>query len=94
MRVPAALVVLALSWPVWAVGASVGSIAPGGGRAANCPHTSSYLANAGSVYRGGPVAPRRLTQLPPGTTYMAVYRRIDGCDAPLTMVEYRNPRRR
>ena len=26
--------------------------------------------------------------------YMAVYRKIDGCEAPLTMVDYRNPRRR
>ena len=28
------------------------------------------------------------------TTYMAVYRQIGGCEAPLTMVDYRNPKRR
>ncbi|HEY7006398.1 MAG TPA: hypothetical protein VH392_07930 [Sphingomicrobium sp.] len=35
-----------------------------------------------------------LTKLPPARTYMAVDRRIDNCPAPLTMTEYRNPRRR
>ena len=94
MRVPAALVVLAISLPVPALAASVGHIGPAGRPAPNCPRTTSYLADTGSIYRGEPLAPRKLNQLPPGTTYMAVYRRIDGCDAPLTMVEYRSPRRR
>lgn len=35
-----------------------------------------------------------LSRLPPGQIYMAVDRRIDHCPAPLTMTEYRNPRRR
>lgn len=35
-----------------------------------------------------------LSKLPPARTYMAVDRRIDNCPAPLTMTEYRNPRRR
>jgi hypothetical protein len=38
--------------------------------------------------------PRKLTELPPATTYMAVFRHIDGCEVPLTMVEYRNSGRR
>jgi hypothetical protein len=38
--------------------------------------------------------PKKLTELPPATTYMAVYRHIGTCEAPLTMAEYRNPRRR
>jgi hypothetical protein len=38
--------------------------------------------------------PKKLTELPPATTYMAVYRHIGACEAPLTMAEYRNPRRR
>jgi hypothetical protein len=61
---------------------------------ANCPRTTSHLADASGLYRGKPLAPRKLTELPPGTAYMAVYRHIGGCEAPLTMVEYRNPRRR
>ena len=35
-----------------------------------------------------------LSKLPPGQAYMAVDRRIDNCPAPLTMTDYRNPRRR
>jgi hypothetical protein len=35
-----------------------------------------------------------LNKLPPARTFMAVDRRIDNCPAPLTMTEYRNPRRR
>jgi hypothetical protein len=60
----------------------------------NCPHTTSYLADRSGLYQGKPLTPRKLTQLPPATVYMAVFRRIGGCEAPLTMVEYRNPRRR
>ena len=94
MRVPAALVVLALGVPVPALAASIGPIAPGKQANTNCARTGSYLADTSGVYRGAPLAPKKLNQLPPGTTYMAVYRRIGGCEAPLTMVEYRNPRRR
>jgi outer membrane protein assembly factor BamE (lipoprotein component of BamABCDE complex) len=81
---------------VLAASASVATIPlprPGSRVNANCPRTTSYLADTSGIYRGSRLAPRKLNQLPPGTTYMAVYRRIDGCDAPLTMVEYRNPRR-
>ena len=35
-----------------------------------------------------------LNKLPPAQTFMAVDRRINGCSAPLTMIDYRNPRRR
>ena len=94
MRVPAALVVLALGLPAPALAASFGPIAPAEQAKANCPRTTSYLADTSGIYRGAPLAPKKLNQLPPGTTYMAVYRRIGGCEAPLTMVEYRNPRRR
>jgi hypothetical protein len=62
--------------------------------AANCPHTTSYLADQSGLYRGKPLTPRKLTELPPGTAYMAVFRHIGGCEAPLTMVDYRSPRRR
>lgn len=63
-------------------------------RKAQCPRTESYLAEQTGIYRGQPLTPRKLTELPPAVGYMAVYRHIGGCEAPLTMVEYRNPRRR
>ena len=59
-----------------------------------CPKTSSYVAGETGIYRGQPIAPKKLTELPPAKGYMAVYRRVDGCEYPMTMVEYRNPRRR
>ena len=62
--------------------------------ASNCPRTTSYVADQTGVYRNEPLRPRKLTQLPPGTTYMAVYRQIGGCDAPLTMAEFRKAHNR
>ena len=61
---------------------------------AQCPQTTSHLAEQGGLYRGERLAPRKLTELPPATTYMAVFRHIGSCEAPLTMIEYRNPKRR
>jgi len=46
------------------------------------------------TYRGKPLTPKKLNELPPATGYMAVYRHIGGCEVPLTMVEYRSPKRR
>lgn len=57
---------------------------------ARCPNASSHYA----VDQDGPLKPRKLTHLPPATGYMAVYRTIDGCDAPMTTVEYRSGRKR
>jgi hypothetical protein len=59
-----------------------------------CPRTTSYLTGQAGLYRGQPLTPRKLTELPPGIAYMAVYRRINGCEAPMTMVEYRGQGRR
>ena len=67
--------------------------APVASSASNCPRTTSYVADVSGVYRSEPLRPRKLTELPPGTTYMAVYRHIGGCDAPLTMAEYRKARK-
>lgn len=94
MRVPAALLALIMSAPVTAAGAPNAQSSPGTANASNCQRTTSYRADASSIYRGQPLTPRKLTELPPATAYMAVYRRIGGCEAPLTMVDYRNPRRR
>ena len=56
---------------------------------ANCPQTTSYLAEQSSLYRGPGVAPKKLNQLPAATGYMAVYRKIGGCEVPLTFSDYR-----
>jgi hypothetical protein len=63
------------------------------GTADNCPRTTSHYAGKGSVYRGEPVAPQRLTELPPAIGFMAVYRTVNGCEVPMTIVEYRTGRR-
>lgn len=92
MRVPAALLMLTLSVPATAADAPnpLRSKPPG----AICPRTTSYLADQAGVYRGPGVTPKKLTELPPATAYMAVYRVISGCEVPMTVTEYRNPRRR
>jgi hypothetical protein len=92
MRIAPILLILAMSAPAMAAdrspAAKVTQPAP------HCARTSSYLADKSSLYHGGPLAPRKLTELPPAVGYMAVYRQIGGCDAPLTMVEYRRVQRR
>ena len=55
-----------------------------------CPATPmSFARKQGNRLRSIP-----LNKLPPAQTFMAVDRRINGCPAPLTMIDYRNPRRR
>jgi hypothetical protein len=66
------------------------SAAPEDGSKA-CQRTTSHYA---VVDRTKALTPHKLTELPPGKTYMAVYRRIDGCEFPMTMVEYRTQGRR
>jgi predicted transcriptional regulator len=58
--------------------------------AKTCPSTTSHYA----IDPTKPLAPEKLAELPPGRTYMAVYRRVDGCEYPMTMVEYRTQGRR
>ena len=88
MRVPAALFALMLAVPATAAGPnSLNLTAP---QPPHCPKTSRYVAGETGIYRGQPLTPRKLTELPPGRGYMAVYRRVDGCEFPMTMVEYRN----
>jgi hypothetical protein len=56
-----------------------------------CPETPMSLAR-----KLGKRPPQAipLSKLPPAQTFMAVDRRIAGCPAPLTMIDYRNSRRR
>jgi hypothetical protein len=60
---------------------------------ANCQRTTSHYARDGSIYRGDRIAPKKLTELPPAIGFMAVYRTVNGCEAPMTMVEYKTGRR-
>jgi len=63
--------------------------------ARHCPPTvSNYQADKIGDYRGQRLTPKKLNELPPATSYMAVLREIGGCNAPMTMVEYRNSARR
>ena len=90
MRVSVAMLALAISGSATAATPISGQ----GASNPNCPRTSSYLAEQSGVLRSKPPAPRKLNDLPKGTAFMAVFRHINGCEAPLTMVDYRNSRRR
>ena len=46
---------------------------------APCPPTSRYEA----ARRGGPLSAQKLNQLPTADLYLAVYRRVDGCEVPI-----------
>jgi hypothetical protein len=100
MRVLAICLVLASSAPALAAHAgSAGQPSTQKSRQnanpdSQCPRTTSYLADQIGSYRGQPLTPKKLTELPPATTYMAVFRHVGPCEAPLTMSDYRNPRRR
>ena len=96
MRVTAALVALTILLPAAAFAAqpTEGPHSPDASTASKCPRTTSYLADKSGLYRGEPLKPRKLTELPPATTYMAVLRHIGDCEAPLTMAEYRSWGRR
>ena len=54
----------------------------------NCRKTTSHHADQSSAWRGDPVAPRKLTELPPAESYKAVYRTVNGCEEPMTVAEY------
>ena len=96
MRVPAAFVLSALAIPAMGAGpVNVQSAhGPAAKPASECMPTTAHVAEQRGIFREPRLTPRKLTELPPAPTYMAVFRHIGGCEAPLTMVEYRNPRRR
>lgn len=94
MRVLTALLAVTLAAPlIAATAASPSNATPGAAPDSECSRTTSYLAGQTGNYRGRPLMPKKLTELPPAIPYMAVHRHIGSCEAPLTMVEYRNPRR-
>ena len=64
------------------------SAAAAAAASSTCRKVTSYHADVGSAWRGDPVRPRKLTELPPATSYKAVYRLVNGCEEPLTVAEY------
>ncbi|MEO6255461.1 MAG: hypothetical protein ABIO69_01485 [Sphingomicrobium sp.] len=61
--------------------------------ARDCPPVAATLAGQRSLIHGGPIRPRKLTELPPAVAFMAVYRTENGCEVPMTVSEYRTGRR-
>ena len=57
--------------------------------AAECRRAKDYTAQSGTDWRGEGLTPKNLTELRPATAYMAVERVVDGCEVPMTVVEYR-----
>jgi hypothetical protein len=70
------------------------AIDPDKGQPITCRDNDAHVAGRVGPAPIEPLRPQKLTELPPAKGFMAVYRHIGGCNAPLTMVEYRNPRRR
>jgi hypothetical protein len=93
MRLRPILLAVSITLPV-AAAAAPAQDSRRAGSESNCARTHSYVADQSGAYRGQRLVPKKLTELPPAVGYMAVYRHIGGCEAPLTMVEYRNPKRR
>lgn len=57
---------------------------------AKCPNAASHMAHDGGSWRGKPIAPRKLAELPPADTYAAVYALDErGCAVPLLYREVR-----
>jgi hypothetical protein len=48
-----------------------------------CTNPTRHHARKGSVYRGEPIRPQRLTELPKGEAFAAVYRLENGCAVPV-----------
>lgn len=94
MRVLLLLIALT-SFGAVATGAADAEIpqTPGSTPASSCPRSTTYLADKAGIYRNQSLNPRKLSKLPPATAFMAVYRRIDKCEVPMTMSEYRTHHR-
>lgn len=91
MRVSSTLLIVSILLPAPALAANTpDKHAQAAASTPDCPRVSSYVADKIGAYRGQRLTPKKLAELPPATTYMAVYREIGGCEAPLTMSAYRH----
>ena len=71
---------LLLAAAAW-VAAPMPSAAQGQSQRSICRRATSDLA----LRRGSRMTPRKPTELPDANFYSAVYRRIDGCEAPIVV---------
>ncbi|QNM81769.1 hypothetical protein H8M03_06760 [Sphingomonas sabuli] len=55
-----------------------------------CRKAEAAKAESGPAWRDTPVTPKKLTDLPDANSYMAVFRTVDGCEVPMSVVEYRS----
>ena len=59
-----------------------------------CPNSTSHMAGKGGKWRGDPLKPRKLAELPPAETYAAVVRQDErGCPVPVLYRDVRAARR-
>ena len=95
MRVPAIVLALTISAPAASAGLTPTPAVerPNAQVVNSCKRTTSHYAGKSSIYRGDRIAPKKLTELPPAIGFMAVYRTVNGCEVPMTIVEYRAGRR-
>ena len=94
MRVLAILLTLLISGPASAGPAAAPAVErPDPLKLSNCRRATGHHADKEPTYRRGAPGPRKLNELPPATAFMAVYRVINGCEVPMTIVEYRTGRR-
>ena len=95
MRVPVIILALAISAPAASAGQAPAPAVerPSPLKTSNCRRPVGHHAGKGSLNRSQPLTPKKLTELPPAIGYMAVYRTVNGCEVPMTIVEYRTGRR-
>ena len=94
MRVPAILLALAIPTPAASADRAPDPAfeRPGPLKLSNCRRVTSHPADKRPMDRGDRLAPKKLAELPPAISYMAVYRTVSGCEVPMTVAEYRNGR--
>ena len=87
------LILAALMIPASSVAAGTRPIAAPGPPRSDCPPTVAQQV-AKQMREGKPQLFHRIVELPPATGYAAVYRHdSNGCEDPLTMIEYRRTSR-
>lgn len=67
---------------------SVGAAPRSDGPAANPAKAECRKTTAHPAWRGKPVRPYKLTELPPASAYLAVYRTVDGCEVPMILTQH------
>lgn len=59
----------------------------------DCPPTAAQQVARQIQKEGQPELFHRLVDLPPATAYQAMVRQVNGCEVPMTVIEYRTQRR-